>query len=82
MLHFIHSLLERIRLTWSVGFGAAKVSSLTLLERSPTPPPSSLPSRRYNYPQYDLATRLENGAESTEGIGVVRSGLQVAPHVG
>ena len=36
------SALERIRLTCSVGFGAAKVSSLTLLERSPTPPPTSL----------------------------------------
>ena len=34
--------LERIRLTCSVGFGAAKVSSRTLLERSPTPPPTSL----------------------------------------
>ena len=26
-----------------------------LLKRSPTPPPSSSPSRRYNYPECDLA---------------------------
>ena len=51
----IASELERIRLTCSVGFGAAKVSSLTLTKSSPTPPPSSLPSRRYSYPKCALA---------------------------
>ena len=34
-------MLVRMRLRWSVGFGAAKVSSLALLERSPTPLPLS-----------------------------------------
>ena len=34
--------LQRIRPPWNAGCGAAKVSSLALLKRSPTPPPTSL----------------------------------------